>query len=111
MQKASHPTVEASAVNARQFIGVAPFVSVLKEEDLRDGEEPTSFEIGLWRSEANECDDQAGSTPCEITAGIFYGTSDVRDPKFCPRHFYERHIGTKATNRIELVGESTPTNS
>ena len=110
MQKPSHSAAEASAANARQFIGVDPVVSVLKEEDLRDGEEPTYFEIGLWRSKANECDDLGEATPCETTAGIFYGTSDARDPKFCPRHFYDRHLGMKATNRIAPVGELTPEN-
>ena len=84
-----------------KYLGTAPFISVLVEDDLPfDPARSTYFEVGLWSSQVNECEDSGHAEECDLVSGVFYGTPDLREPKFCPRHFYERHTGSNAASRL-----------
>jgi hypothetical protein len=74
-----------------KLIKLLPYTSVL------DGNETP---CQLWQSDNNECEFQTDSSAglCD-TSGMYYGTDDLREPKFCARHFYQRVVsGNGVTN-------------
>lgn len=62
-----------------------------------DGDkENTELDIAIWQADSNICElhdpqhmTQVPDTgECLTTHGIYFGTSDGREPKFCPAHFF-----------------------
>lgn len=64
-----------------KLIKMLPFDSVM-DQDTTD--------CALWTDNENLCEYQTDLKAgiCD-TSGMFYGTSDEREPKFCARHFYQ----------------------
>ena len=62
-----------------KFIKLLPYVSTY------DGQE---HEVALWESDKNECEYNNEDGKCD-TSGLYYGTGDSHEPKFCARHFYQ----------------------
>ena len=72
-------------------IKLLPYTSVLDTEETL---------CQLWQSDNNVCEFQTDAAVglCD-TSGIYYGTDDSREPKFCARHFYQRVVsGNGITN-------------
>jgi hypothetical protein len=61
------------------------------------------LEVGLWRADQNQCE-LAGKTNCD-DSGLYYGTLDQIEPKFCARHFYQEVISCEGTGVYKLVDE------
>jgi len=69
------------------------YIKALPFNSLIDGDELT---CGLWKSDENICEyndpQQAtrfdGAGECD-TSGLYYGTDNAIEPKFCARHFYQ----------------------
>lgn len=57
-----------------------PFFSVI--DDWKD-------DCCLWQSDQNICDAKDDDEGVCDPSGMFYGTGDGREPKFCARHFYQ----------------------
>src|SRR3954468_20597220 len=79
------------------FVTMLPFVS----QDLMVAEEDLYFEVAVWWSVTNICDENGlGHGRCDTACGLYYGTSDMREGKFCPRHYYEMHFGEKRCYKL-----------
>ena len=67
-------------MNNLAFIKRLPFESVLCDQ---------AHEAALWESDHYVCEHADGSHGLCDPSGHYYGTPDVREPKFCARHFYQ----------------------
>ena len=67
----------------KTFIKDMPFYSEL-------GGDKT--DCALWQSDENICDLRASEPGVCDPSGLYYGTTDSREPKFCGRHFYHRVV-------------------
>lgn len=65
-----------------KFIKYLPFTSKHMNDDAID--------CALWESTENICEFQHENDlgVCD-NSGHYYGTGDLREPKFCARHFYQ----------------------
>ena len=72
-------------------IKTLPMVSVLD-----DIEEP----IALWHNDRNVCELNEDGT-CS-TGTRFYGTEDMREPKFCYRHFFTQIVSGDGKTNYKL---------
>ncbi len=83
-----------------QQIKTLPFRSQYESDD--------SFACVLWQSDTNICEFSFARMPeptdvvraCD-PSGLFYGTCDAREPKFCARHFYLQVIAGTGTHLID----------
>lgn len=62
---------------------------------LPEDRENSEIDVAMWHSDENICalkDDAAvtqfDGTDCITKHGIYFGTSDSREPKFCPAHYF-----------------------
>ena len=66
-----------------KFLKLLPFESKLNSDKL---------DVGLWQRENSDLDICEFWNDKEVgvcdTSGLYYGTSDENEPKFCARHFY-----------------------
>ena len=53
-----------------------------------DGQE---IEVFVREHDKNVCE-FVGDDVCD-ESGLYYGTSDEREPMFCPKHFYQKVVG------------------
>jgi hypothetical protein len=65
------------------FVARLPFRSIQKDFP------EFVYDCGLWKSKENICELRGdnGLGVCDIS-GLFYGTTEAVDTKFCARHFY-----------------------
>lgn len=82
-------------VEDMRLLQILPYNSVINGDDESD--------VALWHSNTNICERQPttldDSTGLCDTSGLYYGTSDSREPKFCARHFYQEIVmGDGVTN-------------
>lgn len=67
------------------------FVQQNKLELFIEGqEEDTKIDSAMWYLDpklSNQCELQAEGG-CVIDFGFYFGTSDSREPKFCPAHYF-----------------------
>lgn len=94
---------QLTTLNGEQFqhmhrLVELPFRSVL---DLAHDPTQPGLDVWLWQSPENLCElDGSDQGRCDTTAGLYYGTGDEREPKFCPRHFYATHYGPDASYQL-----------
>lgn len=89
-------------------IKALPFCSQHLSESLID--------CVLWQSDTNICEFNPAhvSDPTDTQglcdpSGLYYGTFDSREPKFCARHFYLRMIAENETHLVdEPVADVSP---
>ena len=82
------------------YVAQLPFVSRLRSDHSPTDEKPT-FDVVIWQSATNICEQREfGFGRCDTGEGLYYGTSDSREPKFCPRHYYEMHFGERASYQL-----------
>jgi hypothetical protein len=64
-------------------------------------------DCGLWESETNVCEFQGerGTVGACDTSGLYYGTTDSREPKFCARHFYQLVVSGDGTTNYRLIDD------
>jgi len=75
-----------------EFVTNMPFDSVLGDDTLS---------VALWKSDKNVCEYSKDSTNCD-TSGLYYGTDDVDEPKFCARHFYMNIVSGNGKSNYAL---------
>ena len=81
-----------------KFLKLLPFESALGEDRLP---------CALWQKKKGDPDlceysnDQTGER-CD-TSGLYYGTDDEGEPKFCARHFYQRVVSGDGKSNYKLV--------
>ena len=79
-------------VEDMRLLQILPYNTVINGDDELD--------VALWHSNRNICEmntSQHTDGLCD-TSGLYYGTSDSREPKFCARHFYQSNMGDGVTN-------------
>ena len=54
---------------------------------LSGEKETSSLDVAMWRAQENVCE-LADQGACVTEHGYYFGTSDSREPKFCPAHFF-----------------------
>jgi hypothetical protein len=54
---------------------------------LPEDKENSSLDTAMWYSNENLCE-RADEGGCITKNGLYFGTQDSREPKFCPRHFF-----------------------
>ncbi len=60
----------------------------VKQMPLQSELDDQRLECGIWQSDANVCELQSDVAGACDTSGLYYGTNDERETKFCARHFY-----------------------
>ena len=57
---------------------------------LPEDRDNSELDVAMWQSDSNicECQGDGGHLECQTRDGIYFGTSDSREPKFCPAHFF-----------------------
>lgn len=78
-----------------KLLKVIPFFSKLDDDYL---------DIAIWESDENICDLVEPSRKCTNTTEYF-GTSDSREPKFCPHHFFGQVVSGNGIDNYKLVHE------
>jgi hypothetical protein len=85
---------EYELVDDMRLLQILPYSSIINGDEELD--------CALWHSSTNICERQPttvdDSTGLCDTSGLYYGTSDSREPKFCARHFYQSVMGDGVTN-------------
>ncbi len=61
---------------------------------LDEGKENLSLDLAMWYCDENACE-LAETGKCITENGIYFGTIDGREPKFCPVHFFSSETGYK----------------
>jgi hypothetical protein len=79
-----------------KYIKDMPFYSVLGEDQT---------DCGLWQSDENICELKDDPPNVCDHSGLFYGTTDSREPKFCARHFYQHLVAGDGETNYKLVDE------
>ena len=59
-------------------------------------------DCALYQGNENICDLQDDSRGACDPSGMFYGTTDSREPKFCARHFYQEVVSGDGTTNYKL---------
>ena len=77
-----------------KFLRQMPFYALL-------GQDKT--DCGLWRSADNICELRDDSLNVCDPSGLFYGTTDSREPTFCARHFYQHVVAGDGETNYKLV--------
>ena len=75
-----------------RYIKPLPFRSQYETDDPLD--------CALWQSDTTICEFNAAGEHCD-PSGLYYGTTDEREPKFCARHFYLQVIAEAGTHLID----------
>jgi hypothetical protein len=57
----------------------------------------------LWQSNENICEFQDDPPNACDPSGLFYGTTDSREPKFCARHFYQQVVAGDGESNYKLI--------
>jgi hypothetical protein len=70
-------------------------LGTLEARSIQRDDPESNYDISLWRSQENVCEHR-DSGVCDIVAGVYYGSREDPVTKFCPRHFYEMHLGPNA---------------
>ena len=55
---------------------------------LPEDAENSALDTAMWQSNQNLCE-RADEGQCITKNGIYFGTPDSHEPKFCPRHFFQ----------------------
>jgi hypothetical protein len=56
---------------------------------LPDDPEGSALDSALWHDDENICElSDDNHQQCVVEFGFFFGTTDSREPKFCPAHFF-----------------------
>lgn len=92
-----------AAPSAPQFLFMLPF----RSEQV--GDPDANYDVSVWRSAENVCEDRDGATRCDTASGLYYGSAEDEVTKFCPRHFYAMHAGEHAAYRLIDTGRSQGT--
>lgn len=50
------------------------------------GDRDSDLDVAIWHSDTNAC--EFHEEGCLTHHGIYFGTSDSREPKFCPLHYF-----------------------
>jgi hypothetical protein len=74
----------------------APFSTVL------DGDVIPTHLYRREEGELNPCDCQNDKESCD-NSGIYYGTDDEREPKFCARHFFQVVASGNGKTNYKLI--------
>ncbi len=81
-----------------KYIKTLPYYSLINKTDLLD--------VAVWTKDKSGyfCEFQNDKTvkPCH-DIGISYGTSDEREPKFCPLHFFTACVGGNGDTNYKLI--------
>lgn len=80
-----------------KYVTELPIVASLGEDET---------EVVIWESDSNICEMQEDSK-CN---GLYYGTSDVNEPKLCGYHFYDSVRGDGKTNYKLIPNNQEVTN-
>lgn len=80
-----------------KFIKSMPFHSELDNE--------FNCDTAVYSSKTNICEFQSSQDEDGVCdpSGHYYGTSDDREPKFCPRHFYQLVVNGDGDKDYKLV--------
>ena len=81
-------------MNNLKFVKQMPFNS------LHDN---IKLEVGLWKAQQNQCE-LAERSNCD-DSGLYYGTLDQMEPKFCARHFYQDVASGDGIDMYKLIDE------
>ena len=80
------------------------FIQELKlQAFLKEDKENSILNCGLWYSEINQCEQR--DKECITTHGIYFGTTDNTEPKFCPLHFFKDSAYTLEPTNIKKIIE------
>lgn len=74
-----------------KLITILSFVSTIDDSE---------FSVAAWESPKNICDIDDSS--CLVT-GLYFGTDDSREPKFCPRHYFLDIVSGDGHSNYNLV--------
>lgn len=83
------------------------FVKSLPYQSIMDGD---ALICALWKSAENICEYGSQNQPdpsntdglCD-TSGLYYGTDDILEPRFCARHFYQIVVSGDGKSNYALV--------
>lgn len=85
-----------------KYVKQLPFDSILDGDITdaalwsRDDDDPESLcEFQSSQEKDGKCD----------TSGLFYGTGDSREPKFCARHFYQHVVNGDGKTNYKLTDD------
>src|SRR2546427_1200859 len=76
-----------------EFVATLPF----RSQQITDPD--ANLDVSVWCSSQNLCECR-GETPCDTVGSLYYGSVEDDVAKFCPRHFYEMHLGANAPYQL-----------
>lgn len=69
----------------------------------------SELDCGMWWSDVPAC--EFDDENCLNSCGLYFGTMDSREPKFCAYHFFSMDMGYKIEPITEIVnGKHKPFN-
>lgn len=77
-----------------KYLKDIPFYSKLGDDYL---------DCGIWESDENICELQDNQKCTNTTE--YFGTTDSREPKFCPRHFFKDVVSGDGITNYKLIHE------